>query len=320
MSAKRIGISVLAVSGMLNGAVLAQAANGQSSGGQQPANPSSSQNAAEGAGGAGSQGKSSQGSDQQQQQTPEGWILVQERVIVLTANEPQNHFLRAQQHLAQGNAKAAAAEARVGAAYLEMQAARSRGAADQKLSDAATALRQQASQIAQAGGDAQKQQEQLKQSFASANAALAAHFKSLAQRSLQSQRNVMAGYDLNAAAASLAAAFAWSGTQPQQEASTAIRDAQQAAAQLMTPGAGAQQQGGQSAQAGQAEDQAQTASAQIDQKGGQAPANVSQAIDKLGNAIQQSSSSFQTGNKGDKSQGGQKSQSDQQGQSGSSAQ
>ena len=156
MSAKRIGFSVLAISGMLNGAVLAQAANGQSSGGQQPANPPSGQNAAPGAGAAGSQGQSSQGSDQQQQQqAPEGWILVQERVIVLTANEPQNHFLRSQQHLAQGNAKAAAAEARVGAAYLEMQAARARGAADQKLSDAATALRQQASQIAQAGGDAQ---------------------------------------------------------------------------------------------------------------------------------------------------------------------
>lgn len=277
MSAARMGLSVLAIGGMLNAAVLAQSADGQSSSAQKPADASSSQT------------KQQSESQQQKGQAPEGWVLIEERVVVLTANEPQNHFLRAQQHLAQGNAKAAAAEASVGAAYLEMQAARAKGTADHKLTDAAMELRQKASQISQAGGDAQKQQEQLKEVFASANAALASHFKSLAQHSLQRQRNVMAGYDLNAAADSLAAAFAWSDKQPQPETLSAIGDAQQVAAQLMMPGTTGHQP-----QARQPEDQAQTASSRIDQEGGQAPANVSQAIDKLGNAIQQSSSSFQS--------------------------
>lgn len=215
--------------------------------------------------------------------------------MVLTANEPQNHFLRAQQYLTQGNAKAAAAEARVGAAYLEMQASRAKGSSDQKLKDAAKALRDQAKQIAKEQGSEQRLQQggqqaaqQLKQSFARANAALAAHFKSLAKRSLENERNVMAAYDLNAAASSLAAAFVWGDKQPEQDAQQAITEAQQLAIQLMaSPG---EQQ-----QAGQPEDRAQTAAGRIDQKGGQKPANASETIDKLGNAIKQASSAFQSG-------------------------
>ena len=293
MSNTRIGLSALALAGMMGTAALAQTGDAQPS----AAKAQSANQADQSKGQQSQQPQSSQQSQQQQQQqqqqtAPDGWVLIQERVVVLTANEPQNHFLRAQEHLAGGRAKEAAAETRIGAEYLGMQAARARGGADQKLTAAADALRQQAEQIARAGGDAQQLQKQhgrqLGETFARANAALASHFQSLAKRDLQNKRNVMAGHDLEAAAESLAAAFAWSGKEPQQDALTAIRDAQQAAAQLMTPGGGTTAEG----QSGQAAEP-QTAAARIDEKGAQAPANVSQVLDKLGNAIQQSAGSFQ---------------------------
>ena len=309
MSNTRIGLSALALAGMIGTAVLAQTGDGQSSGAKaQSANQAdqSKQSSQQ------QQQQQSSQQQQQQQQAPEGWVLIQERVVVVTANEPQNHFLRAQEHLAGGRAKEAAAEARIGAEYLGMQAARAAGGADQKLTAAADALRQQAEQIARASGDAQQLQQhgqQLSETFARANAALASHFQSLAKRDLQNQRNIMAGHDLEAAADSLTAAFAWSGKQPQQDALTAIRDAQQAAAQLMTAGTGgggatAQGQGGQAGEP-------QTAGARIDEKGGQAPANVSQVLDKLGNAIQQSAGSFQQGGSSSGSGSGSGSGSDQ---------
>jgi hypothetical protein len=224
-------------------------------------------------------------------EAPEGWVLVQERVIVLTANEPQNHFLRAQQHLSQNDVKAAAGEVRAGASYLEMQASRGKAEADPHLSQAADRLWQLAGQIDKQGGDAKEHEQQLKQAFADANVALARHLQAMAQWGVKNQRAVMAGHDLEAAAESLAAAYAWSGKQPAQDVTSAVQQAQQVALRLMMPDGGATGAGA----TGDADGRAQTASARIDQRGGTIPDNATNAIDQLGSAIQQARQSMQGG-------------------------
>ncbi|HLL89896.1 MAG TPA: hypothetical protein VK324_11400 [Tepidisphaeraceae bacterium] len=99
----------------------------------------------------------------QQDQTPAGFVLVQERVIALTANEPRNHFLRSQEALLRNDHKTAAAEARVAAAYLDMQASRGIGGTDSALSRSADHLRQCAEQLAQAGQKSDQQDGQQQQ-------------------------------------------------------------------------------------------------------------------------------------------------------------
>ena len=276
----------LLVAGLLNTAALAQSTSGNSSSGAQSAAVSGSNTPAQ------------QGSAQTQQkagQAPEGWVLVEERTVVLTANEPQNHFLRAQQLLSQKDKRAAAGEVRMAAAYVDMQASRGRGPQpDAQLTQSAERLRQAARQIEQQRGNEQ----QLKQTFAQVNVALAQHLQSFAQREIRNGKSVMAGHDLNTAADSLAAAFAWDGQPPPQQVSSAIRDSKQLAVQLLAPEAAQEQQQANSSNGNgsNSADRAQTASAQqAGQSSTQAPANAEQIIKQLGQAVQQSSSTLQQG-------------------------
>jgi hypothetical protein len=61
-------------------------------------------------------------------------ILVREQTVVLTANEPQNHLLRAQELLDRNDFEQASGELRMAATYLDMQASRRLGQLDQQLS------------------------------------------------------------------------------------------------------------------------------------------------------------------------------------------
>src|SRR5581483_8766362 len=99
----RLGLAAFAAAGMLSAAAWAQSGNSS----------------------AGSSGAS--GNNAQAQKAPDGYVLIEEDVIALTANEPQNHFMRAEQYLAAGDPHAAAAEVRIAAAYLDMQASRNQG-------------------------------------------------------------------------------------------------------------------------------------------------------------------------------------------------
>jgi hypothetical protein len=275
----RTALAAMVVAGMTSGVVLAQA---DSAGGDADSRASASEQQ--------QQGRSAQRAEQ----APDGWVLVQERVVVLTANEPQNHFLRAQQFLTQNDAKAAAGEMRMAAAYIDMQAARGRGQADPGLTQAADQLRKLAGQIGhqqQQGADAQQQQQQLKQGFARANVALAKHLQTLAQREIQSQKNVMAGHDLDSAVESLAAAYAWSGQQPPQDVTDTLQQSQQLAVKLMLPG---------DATAGQQPDAdaARTAAARMDARGAQAPQDAQKTLDRLAQAIEQARGAFDAGSSG----------------------
>lgn len=260
--------------------------------------------------------ESSQSSSRQMSQNnlnaPKGWVMVEEETVVLTANEPQNHFMRAERLLSRNDDRAAASEIRIGAAYLDMQASRKAGGADQQLKQASNDLRQLAREISsklpnersgqssqqneqqssqqqgsqqasrengQQTSNGQQLQQRAKECFARATKALAEHFQTLAQQEVKSQEPIMAGHDLNAAAESLSAAYAWSDQQQPQEARTAIQDARRVATQLMAPEETAENN---NASAGEA----QQAGARMSQQG-EIPSNAQQTVTQLQNAIQQ---------------------------------
>jgi hypothetical protein len=235
--------------------------------------------------------------------------MVEEQTVVLTANEPQNHFLRAQQLLSQKDTKAAAGELRMAAAYMDMQASRGRGGQDDaQLKQSADRLRQEARQIAQQSQNGANES-QLKQAFGQANYALADHLQALADKEVRNQKSVMAGHDLAGAADSLAAAYAWSGQQPPTQVSSAIQESQRLATQLLAPEDAAQSSGNSSNA-----DRAQTAAARQGEQQQQQqapPANASQAIDQFGQAIRQAKATFES----QPSANGRNSQSQQKNQS-----
>jgi hypothetical protein len=145
----------LAAAGALNvSCAMAQSRNDSSQSGQQQQQRQQAQQS-------GQPGQSGQ-AQQQQQQAPEGFVLIDERVVTLTANEPQNHFLRAHAALLRGDNRTAAAETRIAAAYLDMQASRDRNQGGQELKSAADNLRSIAKEI-QNSAPQQGQQGQIQQ-------------------------------------------------------------------------------------------------------------------------------------------------------------
>ena len=166
---------------------------------------------------------------------------------------------------------------------------------------------QQASrEHSQQASNGQQLQQRAKECFARATKALAEHFQTLAQKEVKSQEPIMAGHDLNAAAESLSAAYAWSEQQQPQEARTAIQDARRVAMQLMAPEETAENS---NANAGEA----QQAGARMSQQG-EIPSNAQQTVTQLQNAIQQAKFSNGSGQQS-QSQQAQSSSQDQSSQS-----
>jgi hypothetical protein len=203
-------------------------------------------------------GQGAQNANGQSQQCPEGFVIVDERLITLTANEPQNHFLRAHEYLAQNDPRAAAAEVRIAAGYLDMQASRKGNADQQELRSESHQLRQLADQIWQHRNQAQQQhggnaasnqnqknnpnagqsvdQKQLGEAFAKADRTLAKHFQEEAKNELKSHKAIRAGEDLDAATSALAASITWSGGQRSNDCTQAMADARRVSQELLMPG------------------------------------------------------------------------------------
>jgi len=278
---------------------------------------------------------SQQSSAQSQQQAPEGYVLVKESVITLTVNEPQNHFIRAQELMSQGETRAAAAETQIAAAYLDMQASRDQnGQQGKDLQTAADHLRHLAKELRNANKNesqnqqtSQKGQQQMPQqerkldkrlteAFANADHALAAHFQAKAQQELNQKNRTEAGYDLDASATALKAACLWTSKQCPQSVGKAVADAHRAADELLTVsgereiGSGNKQASNQES----AEDQAEPASARINrsqQNEGNTSAqsqgqkqqmqNAHQAVQELGKAIESCAGEFKSGNSNNQS-------------------
>ena len=164
---------------------------------------------------------------------PAGYVLVEENLVMMTVDQPQAHFLAADRDMAQKDPKGAAAELRIAAGYMDLQADRGQGENKQKVTDAADAVKKLASDLGRtSGGDSTA----MKQCFAKAEMAMATHYQGKASDELKDGKPVMAGHDLQAAADSLDGGSAWSGQQPSADTVKAVADARQLVAQLVLPG------------------------------------------------------------------------------------
>ena len=151
----------------------------------------------------------------QSQEAPDGFVLIEERVVFLMGQEPQQHLLSSLEELHQNDTRAAAGEIRQAAAYVEMQASRAKGEGRQELNDAAQQLNQLAKQIAT---NTQKvDAQQVTRTFAQTGHALAKHHQILAKQALEKDRQLAAGYELEAAAQAVKQAVIWSGQQPKDD-------------------------------------------------------------------------------------------------------
>jgi hypothetical protein len=270
--------------------------------------------------------------NQQSQQAPQGFVLLDERVVYLLANQPQQHFAAAVQKLQQKETQSAAAELRIAANYIDMQASRATGQFQQDrqaLSQASQQLNQLADQVQKGKINSP---DQLTNTFAKSNLALAKLFQAKSENDLQSNKYDMAGHALQNAALSFRQALVWSKQQPPRETMDVINNARKVASNLQSErmamasqssksssgssqSSGAQPSGSQSArseqsQSGNLSSQAQTASGNMNPITGTTPAeaqniaqharDVSQA---LGQQIDQYASKVSSGSQSAQSAG-----------------
>jgi hypothetical protein len=232
--------------------------------------------------------------------------------------------------MAKHDNKGAAAEARIAANYLDMQASR----VDRHETKTPNALANAADHLRAAADDMKSGKlsaTQADEAFARANVALAEHHQKKAQDYIDRSKPLMAGYDLQAAADNFAAACAWGGQQPSQDTSKALAQARQLSDQLiardierearMKQGRG--DSAGASNSAASSEEQAQQASARTTGEGApagqqgqpkaqsQIPQNAAEVVQNLGKIIQEQGHKIQT-----RSATGSGSNSGQAGQSG----
>ena len=192
---------------------------------------------------------------QQRQAAPDGFVLIEERLVYVLANEPQLHMAAALANLAKDDHKAAAEELRIAANYVEMQGSRGEGDASQVISQSADKLRTVADKVEQ--GEL-KDAKKLAKTFAKTNVALAEHHNAMAKTFLQGERFIAAGHDLRSAATALREAVVWNEQQPDEAMVSLVNNAERVSAELISESVG-QQLGGeaQPAAAREGEDQRQ---------------------------------------------------------------
>jgi hypothetical protein len=209
---------------------------------------------------------------------PAGYVLVEEDLVMMTVDQPQAHFLAAERDLAQKDPKGAAAELRIAAGYMDMQADRGQGEAKQKVTEAADRVRKLAGTVSGSSGDTKA----MKQCLAEAEMAMATHYQGKASDELAHGKPVMAGHDLQAAADAVDGGLAWSGRQPPAAEVKAVADSRQLAARLILPG----------------EDEAPAKGAQpaAAKEGGEAPVpkDAAQTVQTLGTTIRRCAQKVET--------------------------
>jgi hypothetical protein len=206
----------------------------------------------QGAGNASKGSSQSEAQNGKSSQAPEGFVLLDERVVFITANEPQNHFLRAHEDMATGDNRGAAAEIRIAADYLDMQASRKDEQDGQGLKQEAQSLRKLAGDVAEcksklsekSAGESSSARssgqqdgscslQDVNEAFAAANLRLSQSFRDEANKALEGKKFVRAGHELGDAATTFEQALAWSGQKPQQDRQQAVEEAYLAANALV---------------------------------------------------------------------------------------
>jgi hypothetical protein len=137
---------------------------------------------------------------------PQGYVLVEEDVVVVLANEAHQSFLRASENFAKGKMKAAAAEIRKGEAYVKLEAARATAEGKKALLSSAGELKQLADRVEKG---ALKDGKELKNTFARAEYAMARHHYLKAAEQWEKKESQKAAYHLNATAAYIDSGQIW---------------------------------------------------------------------------------------------------------------
>jgi hypothetical protein len=138
-------------------------------------------------------------------------VAVPESALNALIGEPDRHFHRAAELYVQGNADGAATEIRAAAALIRMEAGRGSAEDASKLRAAATNLDALASNVANGNVGSRRD---LELAFARADLALAAHYRTMADKALADKDHAGAGRWLKAAGDSVDEATAWTGRSP----------------------------------------------------------------------------------------------------------
>lgn len=141
-------------------------------------------------------------------EVPQGWILVEEDILIVFVDEPGEHFHKAREFFLKKDTKAVAAEIREGAAFLKLEAGRATGDGKKALMASVNELEKLADGVEKGTVTSAKE---LDDAFARAEYALAEHHYRKAKESWAEKEAKNTGHDLKAAAYHLENAFAWAG-------------------------------------------------------------------------------------------------------------
>lgn len=152
--------------------------------------------------------KSTQAAESAKPKAPEGYVLVEEDVLLQFVELPGEHFHKARENFLKKDFKGAASEIRKGAAFLRLQAARATTEGKKGLIVSVADLEKLANDVEKGTVTSAKT---LDRTFAKAHHALARHhyLKALEYRTKKDTKR--AGHSLRASAVHLEHAFAWTG-------------------------------------------------------------------------------------------------------------
>jgi hypothetical protein len=158
------------------------------------------------------------------------YVIVEEDVWVVLADEPQQHFQAAHENFVKKDLKAAAVEIRKGAAFLRLEGARATGASKDALAASIKELDTLAAKVESGGVTAASD---LDHAFARAEHALASEHLARAKEAWAKKDLKRAGHALKAAATSLEHAVAWAGRTGEAGVIAVIKDAGAVAGKLI---------------------------------------------------------------------------------------
>jgi hypothetical protein len=165
--------------------------------------------------------KSAQAAESAKPKTPEGYVLVEEDVLLQFVELPGEHFHKARQSFLTKDYKAAAEEIRRGEAFLRLQAARATTEGRKGLIASVAELERLANNVEKGTVTSAKT---LDRAFAKAHHALAKHhyLKAIEYKAKNDVRRT--GHSLKAAAVHLEHGFAWAGHELEAVSVRAIKD------------------------------------------------------------------------------------------------
>ncbi len=159
----------------------------------------------------------------------QGIVTVPENVLTPLIDQPEHHFHMASRYFARGDRTHAAAEIRVGAALLKLEAGRHDATNKTGLEDAAKHLDDLAAGVAKG---TVKSPKELNAAFARADLALARHYHEMAKASAERNEHENTGYWLEGAADSVDDAAEWSGHKLAASGTATVKGARSLGTQL----------------------------------------------------------------------------------------